>query len=50
MNFENGQTVEAMFLETQKPVNPGDSGGPTVNDRGELVAVVSSGNPKADLQ
>lgn len=37
-----GQQISAMILETQKPVNPGDSGGPTVNDRGELVGVVAS--------
>jgi HEAT repeat protein/S1-C subfamily serine protease len=40
--LENDQVVDAMFLQTQKPVNPGDSGGPTVNDRCELVGVVSS--------
>lgn len=40
--LSKGQAVEAMFLQTQKPVNPGDSGGPTVNDRCELVGVVSS--------
>lgn len=33
-------------LETQSPVNHGDSGGPVVNDKGELVAVVSSGKEK----
>lgn len=31
------------IVETQSPVNHGDSGGPVVNDKGELVAVVSSG-------
>jgi tetratricopeptide (TPR) repeat protein len=30
-------------VETQSPINPGDSGGPIVNDNGEVVAVVSSG-------
>jgi tetratricopeptide (TPR) repeat protein len=33
-------------METQSPLNSGDSGGPVVNDRGELVAVVSSGKEK----
>ncbi len=42
LTMDNGQVVEAMLLQTQKPVNPGDSGGPTVNDRCELVGVVSS--------
>jgi S1-C subfamily serine protease len=30
---------EAEVLETQLPSNPGDSGGPVVNDRGELVGI-----------
>jgi S1-C subfamily serine protease len=34
--------VEARVVETQSPINPGDSGGPVVNDRGELVAIVES--------
>jgi HEAT repeat protein len=38
-----GQSFDAMFLENQKPVNQGDSGGPTVNESGGLVAVVSNG-------
>lgn len=33
-------------METQSPLNPGDSGGPVVSDKGELVAVVSSGKEK----
>lgn len=33
--------VDCMILETDSPVNPGDSGGPAMNDRGELVGVVS---------
>jgi S1-C subfamily serine protease/HEAT repeat protein len=37
------QRIHAMFLETQKPTNPGDSGGPTVNEFGELVGVVCWG-------
>jgi hypothetical protein len=34
--------LEAQVVETQLPINPGDSGGPVVNMAGELVAVVSS--------
>gem|GEM_PF-3736898 len=32
--------VNAMLLESQKPNNPGDSGGPTVNAAGGLVGLV----------
>jgi hypothetical protein len=32
--------VDARIVETQSPVNSGDSGGPVVNDKGELVALV----------
>lgn len=34
--------VDARIVETQSPVNSGDSGGPVLNDRGELVAVTQS--------
>jgi tetratricopeptide (TPR) repeat protein len=33
---------DCAVLETQLPINRGDSGGPVVNDRGELIAVVST--------
>ena len=32
---------DCMILETDAPTNAGDSGGPVLNDRGELVGVVS---------
>jgi len=32
--------IDARVVETQSPINAGDSGGPVVNDKGELVAVV----------
>jgi S1-C subfamily serine protease len=37
--YDSGQEVAAVCLETQLPSNPGDSGGPVVNDRGQLVGV-----------
>ncbi len=45
LDFKRRGTVQrkARVMETQSPVNHGDSGGPVVNDQGELVAVVSSG-------
>lgn len=39
--LRDGQAVEAMLLETSTPANAGDSGGPTVNERCELVGLVS---------
>ena len=38
-----GRPVElnVQVIETQTPVNRGDSGGPVVNDRGELVGITS---------
>ena len=37
-----GQAIDAMVVQTQEPINPGDSGGAVVNDDGELVAVNSA--------
>jgi S1-C subfamily serine protease len=37
-----GLHVRVRIMETQAPVNPGDSGGPVVNDEGQLVGVVCS--------
>jgi len=36
-------TFEAKVIETDSPTNPGDSGGPLANDRGELVGVTQGG-------
>jgi hypothetical protein len=33
------QLVNAQVFDAQLPINPGDSGGPVVNDKGELVGV-----------
>ena len=38
----SGQVLDARLIETQAPINPGDSGGPVVNENGELTGVVSS--------
>jgi S1-C subfamily serine protease len=37
-----GFVVEARIVETQTPINPGDSGGPVVNAEGQLVAITSA--------
>lgn len=42
LRTEEGRLLEARVVETQNPINPGDSGGPVINDQGELVAVVQS--------
>ncbi len=44
MTFDDGHRVAATMLETNAPIIPGDSGGPMVNDRGELVALTQSGD------
>lgn len=36
-------------VETQAPINSGDSGGPVVNNKGELVAIAQAISPKARL-
>jgi S1-C subfamily serine protease len=47
--LNTGQEISARQIETQSPTNPGDSGGPAVNDQGDLVGVDSSQNTKARL-
>jgi hypothetical protein len=39
--------LDAYVFETQSPINPGDSGGPVVNDQGELVGVNCGMRPGA---
>ena len=43
------QQVDCWTLEVQNPLNPGDSGGPMVNERIELVGVNSSVSLKGTL-
>jgi tetratricopeptide (TPR) repeat protein len=40
---------EARVVETSSPTNPGDSGGPVVNTKGEVVGVTEGGNTMARL-
>lgn len=40
---------EARVVETQAPTNHGDSGGPVINDKGELVAVTQGGSVSSHL-
>ena len=42
LTFSSGQRVNAYVLETDSPINPGDSGGPVVNQKAELVAIAMS--------
>ncbi|HVK14331.1 MAG TPA: tetratricopeptide repeat-containing serine protease family protein [Gemmataceae bacterium] len=47
--FADGLARSARIVEMQSPINPGDSGGPVVNDAGELVGVVSGKKADAAL-
>jgi S1-C subfamily serine protease len=41
--------LSSRVVEVQSPVNPGDSGGPLLNDRGEVIGVVQGTNVTASL-
>ncbi len=41
LRMDSGQVTKARVVEAQLPTNQGDSGGPIMNDRGEIVAVTS---------
>lgn len=41
-------TFQAKVIETDSPTNPGDSGGPLLNDAGELLGVTQGGAIKAN--
>lgn len=49
VKFNDGQNFKAFVVETQSPINSGDSGGPVVNDRIELVAVVCMTSKQSNL-
>jgi len=42
-------TFEAKVIETDSPTNPGDSGGPLLNEMGKLVGVTQGGAVNAQL-
>jgi tetratricopeptide (TPR) repeat protein len=44
-----GPVRTALVVETQSAINPGDSGGPVVNDAGDLIGVVAGKQPDASL-
>ena len=46
---EGTQPVKTRVVETDLAINPGDSGGPVVNDNCEVVAVVSAFSTKSRL-
>lgn len=49
VTFRSGEEIDALTVETQAPINPGDSGGPVFNVSGKLVGVNSFHNTKANL-
>jgi hypothetical protein len=49
-NFRTGVGEhDFKVVETQSPINSGDSGGPVVNNQGQLVAISQAISPKARL-
>jgi serine protease Do len=47
---DNGFDIDARIVETSSPVNAGDSGGPVLNDKGELVAVTQGHAAEAEAR
>jgi tetratricopeptide (TPR) repeat protein len=47
--LQSGREVDYRLIETQSPINPGDSGSALVNDRGQVVGVNSSIDPTSHL-
>lgn len=48
--LDANQVVDAEVVETQSPINPGDSGGPGFNRKGEVIGVVSNFASQARLR
>jgi tetratricopeptide (TPR) repeat protein len=48
--LDANQVVDAEVVETQSPINPGDSGGPGFNRAGEVIGVVSNFASQARLR
>lgn len=42
-----GRQVEARCVQVSTPINPGSSGGPTLNKKGEVVGINTAGNVSA---
>lgn len=49
IRFANGQAIDARIIETTSPINPGDSGGPVMNEDFKIVGVNSSYNTNSRL-
>jgi hypothetical protein len=49
IEYPSGQVVDALLVSHDLPTNPGDSGSPIVNDKGELVAVNHSTRTEARM-
>jgi serine protease Do len=47
--FASGQEVSARVAEMTVPINPGDSGGPIINQANEVVGINSATNKDASL-
>jgi len=43
----SGRQVEARCIQVTTPINPGSSGGPTLNKKGEVVGINTAGNVTA---
>jgi S1-C subfamily serine protease/HEAT repeat protein len=47
--MEGDEHVKGRMIETQLPINRGDSGGPVLNDSGELVGIAQSADSRERL-